>query len=169
MLMRLLKRKDAVTLIEVIMTVILVGILFAATIAGAVAVIQFFNREQGRYRAADDASIALAWVKSDAIQASDIAIAGTTLTVTIEDFAAAAPTVETITYAVVGTQLQRTIGANTRTLIDTLDTTQAGVDPIIYTTINPNSNYLTIEIRTLDNTGSTSHQRAGVMLRCRRS
>lgn len=145
------------TLLEFMTAISLVGVIFTAGITALISTMRFYNIEQAKNRAEDDLHLALSWIKKDAMQAD---VADTTgvpgqLTLRITDNVTGS--VDTITYSVSGTILQRTRGAQIRDITELIDT----ANPPQYST--PSLNYLLVDMTTIHDTDS-AQQRLGVML-----
>lgn len=155
-------KKSAITLIELMVTVSLVGLIFGAGITALTTTIKFYGTEQNKHRASDDLALALNWIRKDAMQADtvDTSVANQ-LTLTVTDYARPAHPQNTITYSVTGTILQRNRAGNIINITDRLDSSHL---PEYSAPSSPN--YLFVRMYTKDG-DNTADQRMGVKLNCR--
>lgn len=156
-------KKSAVSLVELLVAVSLVGTIFAAGITALTTTIRFYGTEQNKHRASDDLALALNWIKKDAMRAdtADTSV-NNQLTLTVTDYARPGHPSNTITYSVTGTTLQR----NGVAITDKIDP-----DPNLLPTYESNSanyppNYLIVRMYTKDG-NNTADQRMGVKMNCR--
>jgi hypothetical protein len=160
---KLLNKKSAVTLIELIAVVVLITLIFAASTVIVVIGMRLFKTELAKSTITDDLTIALEWIKKDAIQSDNVDTA-TANKITL-DFSFPAPF--QINYYVKSgtTELYRKKVGDTgdgKLITDMIDT---GNLPVFSKPAG--SNYLLAEIWISDpDAGSSVHQDMGVMLRC---
>lgn len=154
-------KKSAVSLVELLVAVSLVGAIFAAGISTLTTTIKFYGAEQNKHRASDDLALALSWIMKDAMQADAANTSvNNQLTLTVTDYARPGRPSNTITYSVTGTTLQR----NGVAITDKID--PGNLPTYESNSVNYPPNYLFVRIYTKDG-DNTANQRMGVRLNCR--
>lgn len=170
-----LDKRSAITLIEMIGAVLLVSLIFAVGTVTAIASIRLFKSQLSRSIIADDLTMALEWIKKDAMRSDDVDITTPNeitldLEVFFEIYEAIPPVNSQIRYYVKsGTaELYRQVvgvPGDGELITDLIDT-----DNLPVFSKPAGSNYLLAEIWIDDpDVEATAHQDIGVMLRCRRT
>ena len=161
--------RSAMTLVELMVAVLMMTFIFAACITILITSMNLFKTELSEGVATDDLTIALEWIKKDAMR-SDFADITTANEVTLdtEDFDVSPPVDSQIRYYVKGgtTELYRQVvgsGIDGKLITNLIDS----ANPPIFSQ-PAESNYLLAEIWTKDpGENVTIHQDIGAMLRCR--
>jgi prepilin-type N-terminal cleavage/methylation domain-containing protein len=170
MMGRRLRKRQGVTLIELLIVVLLISIVFIAGFSALMFTLRFFREEEAEHKASDHAAIAIDWIQKDALQANSIDTSTSNqLTLTITNYADLNHPVDTVEYYLSdsNTTLNRryTTAAGTtesKLIIDIIDPDNLPV----YQALAPNC--LLIDIHTKDTkTEISARQRSGFMLRCR--
>jgi len=165
---KLLNKRSAMTLVELIIVVLLIIFVSAAATIIAVTSIRLFKTELSKSIVTDDLTIAIEWIKKDAMLSTGVNTAiANQITLDFEDFSVIPSVNSQIRYYVKSgtTELYRQIvgvAGDGKLITDTID---AGNLPLFSKPAE--SNYLLAEIWINDpDADSPLHQDVGVMLRC---
>jgi len=173
----------AFSLIELLISTILIGLIFAGGFAAVISSINVFRHEENKHVATDEAFLALEWIKQDAMAAASATVladinGNPQLTITTMDYSSdpATPTPIVYSLTVAGNTLQRSFnGGPAATITDIIDTENFPVYSTSVTDTDLPPNYLEVDIYTLDAqsevagtssaASSRAHLKIGVMLR----
>jgi type II secretory pathway pseudopilin PulG len=163
------RKKQAVTLIELMLVTLLIMLIFAGGIAATITMMEFFQAERAEIFVTDNLANAFEWIRKDAMGAfsADVSIDNEVTFFRYYTGMAGGTHVASTRYYVIGNDLfrQDSSPASTKLITDMIDTSSLPV----FATPTPDKNYIRAEVWVIepDHAQAHSHFWIGAMLRCK--